>query len=103
MTAKTFRYSISFGLAGCYMPDSVNGPYTGTTRRELADMIRDELAQADWPKSKLGDVKLKRLWAHIQKHGSSTAHFSIYHGANAITFNGLTADEASEMEAAQDW
>jgi hypothetical protein len=43
MTSITWRYSISTGLSGCYMPNHISGPYTGTTRRELAGLIRDEI------------------------------------------------------------
>lgn len=35
----TFRYSISNGLSGCYVPDHVSGPYIGRTRKELAALI----------------------------------------------------------------
>lgn len=101
--AKTFRYSISYGLQGCYMPDSVSGPYTGKTRRELVTMIRDELAFYDLPKSRIREVKVSRLWAFIKQRGSSTAHFHITDGEhNVLSFHGLTEDEAARMEAEQD-
>lgn len=97
------RYSISFGLAGCYMPDTVGGPYVITRRRDLAALIRDELAFYGLPASLIRDVRVKRLWAHIKRHGSSSAHFSLTHGANALSFHGLTKAEAEAMERDNEW
>lgn len=93
------RYSVTFGLSGCYMPDSVNGPVEFTTRREMADYIRSELAVYDLPARLFREVKIRRLWSFIKRHGSSTAHFALHHGAHALEFHGLTEDEAREMEA----
>lgn len=99
----TWRYSITIGLRGCYMPNSVTGPYTGSTRRELAELIRDELRMLDVAESRAREVKLNRLWAHIKAHGSSTAHFAIDIGnGEEIAFHGLTEAEATEMEAEND-
>lgn len=104
MAKPIFRYSVSYGLQGCFMPDSVNGPYCGTTRKELANLIRDELSVYDMAASKSREVKLNRLWAHIKRHGSSSAHFHIADGEhNVLSFHGLTEDEAKEMEAQQDY
>jgi len=104
--AKTiWRYSISIGLSGCYMPNAINGPYIGTTRKELAELIRDQIRmyadQEDDPseRSLFEQVGLRRLWSHIRNHGSSTAHFSIDIGrGEEIAFHGLTKEEATEME-----
>lgn len=102
MPRPVARYSVTFGLAGCYMPDSASGPYAFTTRAELAQAIRDELRAYDLPASLMRQVKLRRLWAHIKAHGSSQAHVHLYHGANVLSFHGLTEEEASLMEAEQD-
>ena len=99
----TFRYSISNGLNGCYMPDNVSGPYTGATRRELVAMIRDAVAMMDWPASAARDVKVKRLWSFIKDKGSSCAHFSIVRDGYELSFHGLTEDECNAMEASNDW
>lgn len=90
-----FRYSVSYGLAGCYMPDSINSPYIGTTRKDLAELIRSELEFHDMPKSLFNEVGIKKLWAVIKRHGSSSAHFTIYHKGYALSFNGLTEEEAN--------
>lgn len=92
------RYSVTFGLRGCYMPDSASGPYTFTTRRDLAEFIRSEVEFYDLPKASIRQVPLRALWAQIKRHGSSCAHFGIYHGQNALEFHGLTEAEAEEME-----
>jgi hypothetical protein len=96
------RYSVTFGLAGCYMPDSVSGPLAFATRAQLMDFIRSEIAAYDLPKSAIRQVKAQRLWGHIVRHGSSVAHFAIHHGANALEFHGLTEAEFAEMEAAEE-
>jgi hypothetical protein len=98
----TFRYSISNGLAGCYMPDNVSGPYTGTTRRELARMIRDAVEMMDWPASVANSIKLRPLWSFIKARGSSCAHFSIARDGYELTFHGLTEEEANEMDRDND-
>jgi hypothetical protein len=99
MTKGIGRYSVTFGLAGCYIPD--NGPHyvEFNTRRELAKFIRDELDRLEWPKKLFGEVNIRRVWKHIAKHGSSVAHFSIYHQHNVLNFHGLTDAEYAEAEA----
>lgn len=98
----TFRYSISTGLSGCYMPDNVSGPYTGTTRKELVSMIADEIEFMDWPKSAIREIKINRLWSFIKKNGSSSAHFSISRDGYEIAFHGLTEEECAAMESEND-
>jgi hypothetical protein len=79
------------------MPDS--GPYLleCSTRRELANAIRYEIEKADFPANTFNQVKIRRLWSFIQRHGSSVAHFSVDHGSYEIGFHGLTSAEADEM------
>lgn len=92
------RYSVTSGLAGLYMPDNYSGPFCASTRRELMDWIRSELDMAGFPKSSIRQVKARRLWSFIKRHGSSTAHFAIYHGDREVAFHGLTEDEFNEFE-----
>lgn len=102
MAKQTWRYTYYYGLQGCYMPDSNGGAYSGTTRRELADLIRATLQLYDMPSSAIRQVKLSNLWHHIKRHGSSSAHFHITDGEhNVLTFSGLTEDEFNEMERDQ--
>lgn len=96
---RTAQYTVTYGLSGCYMPDSVSGPMEFTTRRELADFIRSELEVYDMPASLFRDVNIRRLWSHIARSGSSVAHFSLRHGANELAFHGITN---AEFEAAQE-
>lgn len=103
MTQKIARYSISNGLAGCYMPDSQNGPYFFTTRKEFAAFIRGEIAQMDWPACEIKQANLRNVWKFIQRNGSSVAHFRIQRGAYEIAFHGLTEAEFDEMEKANDF
>ena len=90
---KPARYAVTFGLSGCYMPDSHCGVHEFMSRRELASFIRGELELFDMPAALVRDVKLRRLWRFIQQHGSSTAHFRLVHKANELAFHGLTEDE----------
>lgn len=88
------RYTVTFGLSGCYMPDSNSGPITFATRSELASYIRSELEFYDMPACLFNEVNIRRLWRAIQfARSSSSYHFSLHHGANALEFHGLTEDE----------
>ena len=96
------RYAVTSGLAGCYLPDNHSGPMLFATRRELADAIRYELEWQEFPKSAIRQVSLCRVWSHIARHGSSTAHFSFTHKGREIAFHGLTESEFEQMEAEAD-
>ena len=93
------RYSVTSGLAGCYMPDNVYGPFIFATRRELAASIMAEIEAQEFPRHTFAQANIRRLWGFIARHGSSTAHFSIQHGGREIAFHGLTEDETAAMEA----
>lgn len=93
------RYSVTSGLRGLYMPDNYSGPFLATTRRELMSQIRSELEMADFPKSAIRQIKARRLWSFIKRHGSSTAHFAIYHQDREVSFHGLTEEEYTAQES----
>lgn len=93
MTKHVARYTVTNGLAGCYMPDSNSGAMEFATRKELADMIRWNLDSLGWPLSKFREVNIRRLWRHIAAHGSSVAHFSLSHKGYELAFHGLTEAE----------
>jgi hypothetical protein len=92
------RYAVTFGLSGCYMPDYHGCAFEVTTRRELAAAIRDELRMLDLPASLFREVGINRLWAFIKRYGSSSAHFSLHHGANVLQFHGLTEEEFQQQQ-----
>lgn len=96
-------YAVYYGAAGC-LPDSASGPHYCATRRELADLIRDELEAHGLPASRFSEVGIRRLWQRIARAGSaSSMHFSLSGpGTYALHFEGLTTAEADAMEAAQD-
>lgn len=90
-------YKTGFGLAGCYLDDSQGGAQCFTTRRELAAAIRYELEWLEWPKACFAEVGLRRLWGLIVNAGSASSYtFHIHHGANVLTFYGLTEREYLE-------
>lgn len=93
MSKHVARYAVTFGLSGCYMPDSHSGAFQFGTRRELASFIRAELDTFDLPAALFNDVRIRRLWGFISRHGSSTAHFSLTHGGYELAFHGLTEEE----------
>ena len=90
------RYIISFGMPG-YLSDSHIGPYEWATRREMAEGIRDALELYGTPQRLFREVGLRRLWRHISRHGSSVAHFHLYHGSHVLSFHGLTEGEYREQ------
>jgi hypothetical protein len=69
------RYTVTNGLAGCYMPDNV-GTYEFRTRRELAKFIREQIEWLDWPANTFAQADLRRVWSYIARRGSSSAHFT---------------------------
>ena len=87
------RYSINYGLHGCYLPDSYFGAYECRTRRELCNLIRDSLAFYEMPKNLFSEVNITRLWGFIKSHGSSSAHFQLVRNGFCLSFSGLTEDE----------
>ena len=99
MTRKVrYRYSVAFGPAGCYRPDSSLGPYEAETRRELRDDIAIMLSLYGLPKRALREAKLRSLWSFIKRNGSSSASFNIQRGSYMLSFVGLTEQEALELE-----
>jgi hypothetical protein len=102
MAKNVARYRVSYGLSGCYMPDSVSGPVEFDTRKTLADFIRSEIETYEMPAKLFREVKLRKLWSFIARNGSSVAHFSLHHGANVLHFEGLTEAEFQAAEASCD-
>lgn len=102
MTRHIARYTITSGLAGCYMPDNNSGPQEYTTRKALADAIRYEIEFQGWPARMIREVKIRRLWSFIKRHGSSTAHFSIQRNGYEIAFHGLTEAEYAEQSEGEE-
>ena len=102
MSKHVARYAVTFGLAGCYLPDSHAGAFEIATRAELASLIKGELAAYDLPASLFREVRIRRLWGFIARHGSSVAHFSLRHGGHELAFHGLTAAEYAEQMEGED-
>lgn len=104
MTRPHVAYAVSFASAGCLPDNAPSGPYYCPTRRELADLIRDQLEAYDLPASRFASVGVRRLWRLICNAGSaSSMHFSIEGPVlYALHFEGLTEAEAEAMEAEAD-
>lgn len=100
MTTRAY-YKSGFGLAGCYLDDNQGGAQCYTTRRALADAIRYEMEMYGLPKSCFAEVNIRRLWRLIVNAKSASSYtFHIHHGANVLTFYGLTEREYLEDRAA---
>lgn len=94
----TARYCVTFGLTGCYMPDSNDGPTIFHTRKALAAFIRHELEHYELPANLFREVRIRRLWSFIKAHGSSSAHFHLSHKGYSLSFSGLTEEEFNSLD-----
>lgn len=93
------RYCISHGMLG-YMPNDV-WHCEASSRRELAQTIRDALAMYEMPASLFKEVHIRDLWFFIDRHGSSVQHFYLRHKNMVLQFSGMT-DEEWENHAKQE-
>jgi hypothetical protein len=93
---KWWHYSVTYGMPG-YLPDS-GSLYFGSTRGEMADMIRDNLKAYDMPAALFHDVRLQRIWGGIKRWGSSSMHFHLHHKGNVLSFHGLTQEEYDRLD-----
>jgi hypothetical protein len=98
-------FTLTYGLQGCYMPDSHLGPYCVTRRKDLIEAVRDALTFYDVKnaKERLHSIFWReRVWPHIKQHGASSLHFCIPTDEhNMLEFHGLTTAEYNEAGAAQ--
>lgn len=102
MARNVARYAVTYGLLGCYMPDSGPDTVAFSTRRDMAAYLRSELAFYEMPLRLLRDVRLRRLWGFISRNGSSVAHFSLEHKGCSLRFDGLTEEEWNEYNPDED-
>jgi hypothetical protein len=93
-------YAVTYGLSGCYMPDSHEGAHEFATRGELAEFIREELRIFDMPARLFADVHIRdQLWPFIKRYGSSSAHFRLVHEGCELAFHGLTEEEFQQQQS----
>ena len=101
--AATCYFTLTYGLQGCYMPDSHWGPHAVCRRKDLIAAVRDTLEMLDAPKSALRQVNWTRLWAQAKRSGTSSIHFAIAtDGRNMLEFHGLTEAEYLEQSESED-
>jgi len=97
------RYSITYALKGCYLPDNPGHVMEFHSRREMAEFIRYEIDFYEFPKATFRQADIRRLWRLIRNAGSSSVyHFSIDHGGYTIAFYGLTEEEYNAAMARED-
>lgn len=101
MSKPAICYAVTFGLSGCYMPDSHCGVYRFETRRDLAETIKRLLSDYDMPAALFREVNIRKLWAFLKTRGASCAHFHLSHKGYSLSFNGLTEEEY-EAESERD-
>lgn len=100
----TYKFSILSGMPG-YMPNYIGGPYSASTRRELVNIIRNELDMLDYPANRFADFNVRQMWRFIQVacSGSSCHSSCDSHKGEVLSLHGLTDAEADEMEHEQDY
>lgn len=107
--AATCYFNLTFGLQGCYMPDSSYGPHAVSRRKDLIGAVRDTLEmlldqEDDWSVARcMRDVNWTKLWSQARRHGTSSIHFCIATSKhNMLEFHGMTEEEYLEAEKAND-
>ena len=105
----TCYFTLTYGLQGCYMPDSHWGPHAVTRRKDLIGAVRatlDTLLYQEGDRSVAGcmrQVDWKRLWSSAKRHGTSSIHFCIATGDHTmLEFHGMTEAEYLEVEKDND-
>jgi hypothetical protein len=68
-----YKFAINSGMPG-YMPNYYAGPFYAHTRKELVQILKDELEVLDYPANRLHDFGVRRMWRFVQnaKSGSKT-------------------------------
>jgi hypothetical protein len=107
--AATCYFTLTYGLQGCYMPDSHFGPHAVSRRKDLVSAVRDTLAmlldqEGDRPVSRcMREVNWRRLWSQAKRSGTSSIHFCIATDEhNMLEFHGLTEEEYLQHEKEND-
>lgn len=102
---QTCYFNLSYGLQGCYMPDSYFGPHCVTRRKDLVSAVRDTLEmlldqEGDRAVSScMRQVNWTRLWSQAKRSGTSSIHFCIATSEhNMLEFHGMTEEEFVEAE-----
>lgn len=105
----TCYFNLTFGLQGCYMPDSYYGPHAVSRRKDLVSAVRETLEMLldqEGDRSVAGcmrQVDWTRLWSQAKRHGTSSIHFCIATSKhNMLEFHGMTEAEYLEAEQAND-
>jgi len=99
-----YKFTLTSGMPG-YMPNYVSGAFVVYTRKELANILRDELDMLSYPAARFNDFNVKRMWRFIQnaKSGSSCHSYCDTHNNEQLSVNGLTDAEYDELVANEDW
>ena len=103
MPQTPYKFVVLSGMPGC-LPNYVSGPMIANTRKELADILRDELEMLDYPKNRFSDFKVKRLWRRLQmyKSGASLHSRCNTHNGEYMSIQGMTdAEYTAAVEASE--
>lgn len=98
-----YKFAILSGMPG-FMPNYNSGPMVAHTRKEFAEIIRDQLYALDYPANRFRDFNVKRMWRFIQrsKNGSSVHSYCMTHNGEQMSIQGLTDSEfENESESVQ--
>lgn len=107
--AATCYFNLTFGLQGCYMPDSSYGPHAVSRRKDMIGAVRDTLEMLldhEGDRAVAGcmrQVDWRRLWSQAKRSGTSSIHFCIATGEHTmLEFHGMTESEYLEAEREND-
>ena|ERR1019366_4570647 len=96
--AKSAYFIIRFGLSDGHLPDYVGSAQKFTSRKELANSIREELINFNLPETLFARANIRAVWQMVQRSGPSSADFDIYHETNVLSYSGLTEAEYQAMQ-----
>ena len=99
-----YKFVVHSGMRD-YMPNYSSGPHFAHTRRELVEILKNELDMLNYPANRIRDFSIRNIWRFIQNVGSgSSVHLICQdHNGEALQVCGLTDEEADAMEAELDY
>lgn len=104
MSRQNVAYYVALHGQSGFMPDHVSGPDEFETRRDLVQWIDSELDLAEFSARARRQIDLRRLWTHIQTHGSSGGASFVIHDTDParrgqiIEFRAMSKGEFDAMD-----
>lgn len=98
MSQTPYKFVILSGMAG-FMPNYNSGPLQANTRKELAEILREQLDMLDYPANRFNDFCVADIWRRVQafKSGSSVHSNCEPHQGETMFIQGLTDEEYTQQ------